>query len=335
MSDKNYSLIKTYARTPEVLKIFSNILGERRAESFVYSVIMAVSADDNLKNCTPESIFQSASRAATLQLSVDPSVMQAYLVPYKNEATLIVGWRGYRDLAYRTGQVKRINVNALYEGQQWIEDALTGEASIEGRPISGEVQGYFAYMQTVSGREHSLYMTNEQIQNHKVQYAKGYNRQQSAWNTSFDKMAKKTVLKQLLSMWATLDPTGIMIESIEAMDNVDSFPTIEEVTIIEPEPRPPNEIIAELGFEQEEAKAKVVQKKEEQVKDGVPKTKEEYYAAVMAQEVPYVGIKDAQDAFKQSKENVDIAWEMIQSLSKERLEINKKGSKSQGQGKLL
>lgn len=247
----NYLAIKKYAKSEEIKQIFRGIVGDDHAESYIYSVIVAVSASDKLQECTPQSIMRSAARAATLGLSCDPALGQAHLVPYGNEATLIPGWRGIRDMAYRTGQVAKINVDFLAEGQEWVEDQMTGDAHIEGKPTSNKPIGYFAYLKTLSGREHYLYMTVEEIHAHKEKYAKGYNRSQSAWNTDFHKMALKTVLSQLLKQWATLDPTGAMVANLEyATQGLDDLPDPENVTIINPhEGKTNSELMAEMGFD--------------------------------------------------------------------------------------
>lgn len=250
----NYALIKKYSKSEEIQQIFQGIVGEDRANSYIYSVIVAVSANQDLQKCTPQSIFRSAARAATLGLSCDPALGQAHLVPFKDEATLIPGWRGIRDMAYRTGQVAVINVGFLAKGQEWIEDQLTGKSRIEGKPDSATPIGYFAYLKTLSGREHTLYMSIDEIRDHKEKYAKGYQRSQSAWNTDFEKMAKKTVLSQLLKRWATLDPTGAVVANLEsATDSIDDMPDPNTVTVINPHEGKSNEqLLSELGFPPDE-----------------------------------------------------------------------------------
>jgi len=195
--------------------------------------------------------MRSAARAATLNLSCDPALGQAYLVPYKDEATLIPGWRGLRDMAYRTGTVAEINVDFLAEGQTWVRDQLTGSGHIEGVPTSNKPIGYFAYMKTLSGRVNTLYMTIEEIEAHKVQYAKGYKKEESAWNKEFGKMAKKTVLKQMLTQWAALDPLGTEVANLDyAVDSIDDMPSPEKVTVVNPhEGKSNNQLLNEMGYE--------------------------------------------------------------------------------------
>jgi recombination protein RecT len=327
----NYALIKRYAMSEEIINIFKGIVGDEKAESYIYSVIVAVSASPQLQQCTPQSIMRSAARAASLGLSCDPSLKQAHLVPYKDEATLIPGWRGVRDMAYRTGKVAVINVDFLGEGQRWVQDQLTGKAHIEGLPESNKAIGYFAYLRTLSGREHSVYMTVDEINEHKKKYSAGYNRQQSAWNTDFHKMAMKTVLLQLLYRWAELDAVGFNVASLDyAADGIDDMPDPDAVTITEREPRPNNEILAELGFDEGEAVVKATPVKKPAKKRSskpddtppgateAPESVNELYKWATTGNIPYVGVKDAKSAVEQSNGELDIAWEVIVALSRER-----------------
>lgn len=336
----NYALIKSYAKSPEILSRFSEIVGENNAASYIYSVIIAVSSDDRLQQCTPQSIMKAAARAATLGMSCDPSIGQAYLVPYGNEATFQIGWRGLRDMAYRTGKILYINVNALYEGQEWIEDQMTGQARIEGQATSHNEIGYFAYIETKDHRVNTRYMSKEEIDMHKERYAKGWKRTGSAWQTAYDKMARKTVLKQLLSTWAELSSDeNRYFESVDVIDSIEDMPTVDEVTIVEPERRSQAQIMSELGFESKERETYDYDPNEDDEDyddNGVPKTQSTYMACVAAGEVPYIGMGDAQKVLKDSKGEIDVAWQVIHDMSEERMAANKKsGGKSANQDSLL
>lgn len=370
MTESNYAIIKTYAQSPEVLQRFIEITGsERRAKSYINSVIIAVSADDKLKECTPPSLMKAAADAANLALDVDPRIGEAYLVPYGKNATLITGWRGLRNMAYRTGKVLYLNTNAVYEGQEWVEDQMTGQAHIEGsRKPGGEPIGYFAYVETKDHRVHTLYMTLDEIHAHKEKYAPGWNRSKSAWNTDFEKMAKKTVLRQLLTTWVELSTE--QRQMLEGMVDYDpdyvpgeDFPDPSEVTVIEKPKQTEAEIMNDLGYESDDddvedadwdeveeqepdpepepepepqpkpkKKAKAEPKKE--TKTNYPGSQSEYYSWIaQGKTLPYIGISDAKKALEDSKGELDIAWEILQSWSKEREELRKK--EKAGQDKLL
>ena len=319
MTDK-YLAIKEYAKSEEIKQIFQGIVGNEHAEGYIYSVIVAVSASPALQNCTPQSIMRSAARAASLGLSCDPALGQAYLVPYKNDATLIPGWRGIRDMAYRTGQIAKINVGFIAEGQEWVEDQLTGEAHIEGLPKNNKPIGYFAYMKTFSGREHSLYMTNEEIDAHKEKYAQGYDRSKSAWRTDWHKMAMKTVLSQMLKQWAPLDPTGTVVANLEyASGAIDEMPEPEEVTIINPhEGKTPNELIAELGFEVTDTlDAQFVDAEPEQELDtSAPGSIGELKTWAVDGQLPGIDYKEIDRVYKSTGQNLADTWMIVKEKIK-------------------
>ena len=103
----NKSEIVEYMRSDIVRERFADALGaERNAAPYITSVLLAVANSDKLQECSYQSIYTSALRAATLRLSCDQSTGQAYLVPYGKNATLIVGYKGLYDLAIRTGRYR-------------------------------------------------------------------------------------------------------------------------------------------------------------------------------------------------------------------------------------
>jgi recombination protein RecT len=352
MTEKNYEIIKRYAKSEEIQQVFQGIVGQDKANGYIYSVIVAVSQNQQLQTCTPQSIMRSAARAATLGLSVDPAIGQAYLVPYKGEATLQPGWRGLRDMAYRTGKVAFLNVGVVAEGQTWVQDQMTGVAKIEGYPTSNKPIGYFSYMKTFTGREHFEYMTIQEIESHRDKYAQGADRAMSAWKTNFDRMARKTVLKRLLSQWAELDPTGSEVMRLEeSIESVDNLPDPSIVTVIEPERRDNKLIMAELGFEQglEELEAEFTVIEPDEVepepepapkpqakpqakpvagrkgKTSEPGSAPEMYSWVSQGAMPYIGVKDARDMLKECNGDISYAWERLAILSSERAEKDQPG----------
>ena len=115
-----------------------------------------------------------------------------------------MGTRGYVQLAMRSGQYRTLNSGAVREGQITEIDFVTGEI-LRGEKISDTVVCYVAYMKLINGFEKSLYMTVDELEKHAEKYSQSYaydlrsGRQTSVWSTNFDAMAKKTVLKKLLS----------------------------------------------------------------------------------------------------------------------------------------
>ena len=344
------SIVK-YAKSPEIVQRFTEIVGDQRAANvYVNSVIVAVASNDRLQQCTPQSVMKSAADAAILGLSVDPNLKEAYLVPYKDQCTMQVGWRGVRNMAYNSGKVHNMNVGRIYEGQEWIEDQLTGEARIEGSATSKKPVGYFAYLETRDHRIHTLYMSIDDIHEHKQKYSPGWNRQDSAWNKDFDKMAKKTVLKQMLYQWAELSPIALELDDIENTNIGEDFPDPGEVTIIEPEKIGRKQIMRDLGYDDDddddpepdiddrdliedgvfedipapEPEPKPAPKRavKKEIPTNYPGSSSEFYAMIATGDIPFVGVRDAKKALEQAKGELDIAYEMVLSLSAERKAVN-------------
>jgi recombinational DNA repair protein RecT len=229
-------------------------------------------------------------------------------------------------MAYRTGQIAKINVGVVAEGQEWVEDQLTGDARIEGMPKSNKPIGYFAYMKTFSGREHSLYMSNEDIDAHKVKYAQGYNRSRSAWQTDWHKMAKKTVLSQMLKQWAPLDPTGTVVANLEyASGAIDEMPDPELVTIEERERRPNAEILDDLGFSSDVADASFSEVDPEPTETNAPASIGELKTWAVDGGLEGVSYKDVDRIYKETENNLAETW----------LIVKEKIAKSSGQSALL
>jgi recombinase, phage recT family len=172
-----------------------------------------------LQQADPNSILKAGAIAATLDLPIDPNLGFAYIVPYKNtvkdkfgnvvetrnEAQFQMGWKGFYQLAMRTGQYKRISVTGLYEGQFEGYDPITDELiyNLENK-TSDEITHYIAYFKTLNGFEKYFVMSKEEIELHAKKFSKTYSYKSSSWKTNFDAMAKKTVLKLLLSKFGIL-----------------------------------------------------------------------------------------------------------------------------------
>ena len=177
---------------------------DNSAPSFVSSILTIVRSNSKLQDCSPNSILSAAGIAAALKLPINPSLGFAHIVPYKGQAQFQLGWRGYVQLAMRSGQYRTLNSGAVREGQIKEIDFVTGEI-IRGEKISDEVVGYVAYMELINGFKKCLYMTIDELKAHAEKYSQSYaydirsGRKASVWTTNFDAMAKKTVLKKLLS----------------------------------------------------------------------------------------------------------------------------------------
>ena len=187
---------------------FEDLL-DKSAPSFISSILTIVNSNAKLKECPPNSIVAAAGIAAALKLPINPSLGFAYIVPYNRQAQFQLGYRGFVQLAMRSGQYRTLNAGAVREGQIQEMDFVTGEV-IRGEKISDEVVGYIAYMELINGFCKALYMTVEELKAHAEKYSQSYaydlraRKKSSVWSTNFDAMAKKTVLKRLLSQFGVM-----------------------------------------------------------------------------------------------------------------------------------
>ena len=183
---------------------FKEVMGQKAA-AFLSSVLSAVHQNPSLKFCDPMTIISSAMIAATLDLPINQSLGFAHLVPYKNRAQFQMGWRGYVQLAIRTGQYKSIHASEIYDGELKSYNRIMGEIEIDANgKVSDKIIGYVAFFKLINGFEKYLYMTVEEIQKHGKRYSRSYEVPEGKWKTDFDAMAKKTVLKMLLSKYGIL-----------------------------------------------------------------------------------------------------------------------------------
>ena len=196
---------------------FKELLGNKAA-GFLTSLLNTTNGNKQLQEAEPQSVLKAGAIAATLDLPIDPNLGFAYVVPYKrkykdnrgnwqekNEAQFQLGYKGFIQLAIRTGQYKKINVTELYEGQFESYDPITDELkyNLDGK-ISDEVTHYIAYFQTTNGFEKYNVMSKEEVREHAKKFSKTFFKSSSSWQTNFDSMAKKTVLKLLLSKFGIL-----------------------------------------------------------------------------------------------------------------------------------
>lgn len=216
-------------------KRFEEILG-KKAPGFISSVISAVKGNANLALCEPGTVLSSAAVAASLDLPINPNLGFAYIVPYSNQAQFQMGWRGFVQLAMRTGQYQTINVSAVCEGEIKRHDKFTGEMEFDSTgKKSDNVVGYVAYFRLLNSFEKWFYMTLEEVQAHGKKYSKSFGNASGRWKLDFDAMAKKTVLKLLLSKFGILSiemQTAIQADQgvISGSDTTDYIDRAEERT---------------------------------------------------------------------------------------------------------
>jgi recombination protein RecT len=245
--------VRNYMLSPEVKERFSEMMGANGIY-YLNQVMIVVANSEELQKCEPKSILFAAMRAASLRLSVDPSSGQAWIIPYKGKATFQTGYKGIYELALRTNQYRFINVITIYEGEEVIEDRMTGLQTIAGKRTGDNVLGYMLYFRLISGFEKTFYMTREEIKAHAQKYSQSYSYSRSPWNDPVErpKMEKKTVLVNGLRKWgrfnqgdrATLDA----IETEQGWTG-DDLPDPEQVTVEKPVKKTAAQIMGELNPE--------------------------------------------------------------------------------------
>lgn len=225
--------------------LLQNTLRENKG-TFCTSLMELFSSDEKLMQCKPTALMAEALKAASLHLPLNKQLGQCYILPFKNKGimtpTLVVGTRGYLQLAMRTGKYETINSDVVYEGELTGYDKVTGRLDLSGVRSSNVPVGYFAYFRMKNGLSKLLYMTLEEVCIYAKQYSptvkfsdkttaeslKKLALKQAAegsgdgvgWYSNFESMALKTVLRRLLSKWGEL--------SIESNDiiNLDEAPAV-------------------------------------------------------------------------------------------------------------
>lgn len=210
----NAIAIKAYMNGQGVQRKLEELLGERK-DVFLTSALQVVNGNKALQNASPESIFGAVVTAATLNLPINDNLGFAYIVPFKGQASFQMGYKGFVQLAQRSGQFKRINACKTYSGdtEQSVYERLTAFLPKEPK---GEVTGYIAYFQLLNGFEAHLAMTNKEMAAHAGQYSQSFKRGYGVWKDNFEAMAQKTVLKLLLSKQAPLSIVPTLADAVQA-----------------------------------------------------------------------------------------------------------------------
>jgi recombination protein RecT len=206
------SNIKQYFQQDAVKNKFNELLGQR-ASAFITSVLQIANSNEMLKDAEPASVYNAAAVAATLNLPLNNAIGHAYIVPFKEKqkdggfktkAQFMLGYKGFIQLAQRSGQFKTISAAPVYEGQLIEENPLTGFVFDWKAKKSEKVVGYAAYFQLITGFEKTLYMTVGDLEKHGKRFSQTFKKGFGLWKDDFDNMAQKTVLKLLLSKYAPL-----------------------------------------------------------------------------------------------------------------------------------
>jgi recombination protein RecT len=192
--------MKGLLASPSVIKRFEEVLG-KRATQFTASILSLYNSEKMLQKAEPMSVISSAMIAATLDLPVDKNLGYAWIVPYGGKAQFQLGYKGYIQLALRTGQYRYINVTPIHEGELIKWNPLTEDIDIDFEQRASDVViGYAAYFELLNGFRKTVYWTKEQVEKHRKKFSKS----DFGWKNDWDAMAMKTVLKNLLSKWGIL-----------------------------------------------------------------------------------------------------------------------------------
>ncbi len=195
--------MKRACAADSVQEQFRNAMAEN-APLFLASLIDVYGSDKSLQKCQPGAVIMEALKAATLRLPINKQLGFAYIVPYKDVPQFQLGYKGYIQLAMRTGQYRHINADLVYEGELRGQDKLTGEIDLSGEPTGSNVIGYFAHIETVNGFRKTLYWSKERVLAHAKRYSKSFSQPSSAWQSNFDEMALKTMIRNLLSKYGVM-----------------------------------------------------------------------------------------------------------------------------------
>lgn len=198
--------------------LINNTLGDpKRAAGFITAITSAVATNPALQECEPVTILSAGLLGETLQLSPSPQLGQYYLVPFNDRqlgrkvAQFQLGYKGYIQLAIRSGQYKKLNAMAIKEGELIRYDPLNEEIEVQLIEDDAEREatptiGYYAMFEYLNGFRKVIYWSKDKMEAHALQYSQGYKAKKgyTFWEKSFDDMAIKTMLRQLISKWGIM-----------------------------------------------------------------------------------------------------------------------------------
>lgn len=217
--------LAAFMNAENVVGNIDQALGKENRQRFITGVISAVNNNPALQECTNQSILSAALLGEALKLSPSPQLGHYYMVPFNDKANgkvaqFQLGYKGYIQLALRSGQYKKLNVLSIKEGELVHFDPLNEEIEVnliedEEEREAAPTAGYYAMFEYVNGFRKAIYWSKKRMESHALKYSKGYQAKKgyTFWEKDFDGMAYKTMLRQLISKW------GIMsIDMITAMD---------------------------------------------------------------------------------------------------------------------
>lgn len=210
--------IQAYLNNDKVKQYIEGRIG-KNVDTFISAIMAVVNGKPELQACSPKSILAAAIEASTLNLSVNPNLGQAAIVPYKNkgkdEAQFQMMYKGFVQMAQRSGQYKSMSAGEVYEGQLVNEDPMMGNTYDWNAKTSDKVVGYFAYFKLLNGFEKDDYISAADARKHAQRYSKAFRAGFGPWKDNFDGMGIKTVLKRVIDKFG---PKSVEMERAILLD---------------------------------------------------------------------------------------------------------------------
>lgn len=183
----------------------AKVIGGENSDRFISSLMSAVQTNKKLNDCTGKSLVNAALLGFTLKLSPSPQLGQFYMVPYSGEAQFQLGYKGMLQLAMRSGQYRKIVAIPIKEGELKRYDPLTEEMEVElikdpDAREKAEAIGYYAMFEYLNGFRKAIYWSKAKVEAHRKRFSKS----KDVWNSNYEAMALKTVLKNLLGRWGIM-----------------------------------------------------------------------------------------------------------------------------------
>lgn len=228
----------TFITSDAIKNRINSMVGGKDGQRFITSIISSVSNNPNLANCDHSTILSAAMLGESLKLSCSPQLGQYYMVPFEDNknnrtvATFQLGYKGYIQLAVRSGYYKKLNVLAIKEGELVNYNPLDEEIEVnlmqdEEQRENATTTGYYAMFEYTNGFRKTLYWSKAKMEAHAIKYSKGYaadkkkGTQWTFWSKDFDGMAYKTMLRQLISKWGimSIDKQSALEKDMAFKDN--------------------------------------------------------------------------------------------------------------------
>ena len=263
--------LTAYLTQDAVKDQIAKVVGGKDGQRFITAIISAVNTNSQLQQCTNPSILSAALLGESLKLSPSATLGHYYMVPYKDKekgmvAQFQLGYKGYIQLAIRSGMYKKLNVLAIKEGELVRFDPLNEEIEVnliqdeEARENTPTV-GYYAMFEYTNGFRKAIYWSKTKMEKHALRYSQGYKSDKknkteyTFWSKDFDGMAYKTMLRQLISKWGIMsidmqtamekdqaviseDGSANYVEMTEETSAVEVTPAPEPTPEPAPEPKP-------------------------------------------------------------------------------------------------